>query len=187
MPEASPHLLCVCLLAAHAAAGADGADGADGAAQSLRCPPSLLRQVLRVSYRKVRCADHVLIGLRPLHLCGTSLEGGHRRLFRTLRFVRVEPTKQRRFGCRLVAIAIASPYAQPRCAGRDRPRESGQRCRTRSPNRYVCITTTAVMAGSVDIPPDGSPSTQPYRRERPWCPPSRRVPHKWSGRRPIST
>jgi hypothetical protein len=31
----------------------------------------------------------------------------------------------------------------------------------------------------------GSPSTQPYRRERPWCPPSRRVPHKWSGRRPV--
>src|SRR5580698_9776507 len=29
--------------------------------QSLRCPPSLLRQVLRVSYRKGRCAARVLI------------------------------------------------------------------------------------------------------------------------------
>jgi hypothetical protein len=28
-----------------------------------------------------------LFGLRPLHLSGTRLEGGHRRLFRTLRFV----------------------------------------------------------------------------------------------------
>jgi hypothetical protein len=32
--------------------------------------------------------------------------------------------------------------------------------------------------------PNCSPSRRPYRRERPWCPPSRRVPHKWSGRRP---
>ena len=37
---------------------------------------------------------------------------------------------------------------------------------------------------SMPTPRNGSPSTQPYRRERPWCPPSRRVPHKCSGRRP---
>jgi hypothetical protein len=70
-------------------------------------PPSLLRHVLRVSYRKVRCAAVYLFGLRPLHLCGTRLEGGHRRLFPSLRFVWVEPTMQRRFGCWLAGIAIA--------------------------------------------------------------------------------
>jgi hypothetical protein len=91
----------------------------DVAAQSLRCPPSLLRHVLRVSYRKVRCADHVLIGLRPLHLCGTRLEGGHRRLSPTLRFVWVEPTEQRRFGCWLFAIAKRSiPARRSRSSAR---------------------------------------------------------------------
>jgi hypothetical protein len=70
--------------------------------------PTLAAQtVLRVSWRKGRCAARVLIGLRPLHLCGTRLEGGHRRLFPSLRFVRVEPTKQGRFGCWLVAMTIA--------------------------------------------------------------------------------
>src|SRR3954462_9285389 len=52
-----------------------------------------------------------LFGLRPLHLSGTRLEGGHRRLFRTLRCGGVEPTKQRRFGCQFIAIAERSASA----------------------------------------------------------------------------
>src|SRR6187402_3685571 len=55
------------------------------------CPPSLLRQVLRVSYRKGRCAAVYLFGLRPLHLCGTRLEGGHQGLSRRYGQLEGEP------------------------------------------------------------------------------------------------
>ncbi len=96
---------------ARAGAGGAGGTGRGGEAQSLRCPPSLLRHVLRVSYRKGRCAAVYLFGLRPLHLCGTRLEGGHRRLFPSLRFVWVEP-KQRCFGCWFVAVARRSTLAR---------------------------------------------------------------------------
>jgi hypothetical protein len=130
--------------------------------------PTLAAQtVLRVSYRRGRCAARVLIGLRPLHLCGTRLEGGHRRLSRALRCAWVEPKPRdsivRRhggagarkvFGNRVPATASASPGVPAAAGGRRRHH------------------------------PTGSPPTPPYRRERPWCPPSRRVPHKWSGRRP---
>ena len=55
------------------------------------CPPSLLRHVLRVPYRKGRCAAVYLYGLRPLHLCGTRLEGGHQGLSRRYGGVEGEP------------------------------------------------------------------------------------------------
>jgi hypothetical protein len=58
----------------------------------------------------------------------------------------------------------------------------------RSKSRNVRNSTTAVTDGFGGHPhANGSPSGRPYRRERPWCPPSMRVPDKWSGRRPTGT
>src|SRR6187402_516259 len=106
--KASVHSHCECLFLAARAATCVEAWGAepwcpdvaaqslrclDVAAQSLRCPPSLLRQVLRVRQGKAATRPVFLFGLRPLHLCGTRLEGGHRRLSRTLRFAWVEPKR----------------------------------------------------------------------------------------------
>src|SRR6187402_2394458 len=70
-----------------------GLRGSDVAEQSLRCPPSLLRQSSAFRSGKAAARPVVLSGLRPLHLCGTRLEGGHRRLSRTLRFAWVEPRR----------------------------------------------------------------------------------------------
>src|SRR6187402_3753285 len=53
--------------------------------------PTLAAQtVLRVREGKAAARPMYLFGLRPLHLCGTRLEGGHRRLSHTLRFAWVE-------------------------------------------------------------------------------------------------
>ena len=129
--------------------------------------PTLAAQtVLRVSYRKGRCAAHVLIGLRPLHLCGTRLEGGHRRLSRTLRLAWVEPKR-----------ATASSAGTP---SQERGRCSATGFQEPLPHR----PGVPRMAEADDGTTPRLSFTQPYRRERPWCPPSRRVPHKWSGRRP---
>src|SRR4051794_12097998 len=108
--KTSPRSFCDCLLPVHATSGpgvtARSLRCLASEAQSLRCPPSLLRHPF--AFRTGRPLPRLmyLFGLRPLHLSGTRLEGGHRRLFRTLRFVGVEPTKQRRFGCQLIAIAM---------------------------------------------------------------------------------
>jgi hypothetical protein len=46
------------------------------------CPPSLLRQSSAFRSGKAANAAVYLFGLRPLHLCGTRLEGGHQGLSR---------------------------------------------------------------------------------------------------------
>jgi hypothetical protein len=91
--------------AAPATSSRHGGSGGHGA------EPSLLGRVRRRAFgAHPRCSDTpsrfvperplprpmFLFGLRPLHLSGTRLEGGHRRLFPFPRFVRVEPTKQSR-------------------------------------------------------------------------------------------
>jgi hypothetical protein len=113
-----------------------------------------------------RCAADVLIGLRPLHLCGTRLEGGHRRLSRNLRFAWVEPKR--------AAASSAGTSA----------RERGGVLQPSARDRFRIALVFRERPGPTAAPRNGSPPTPPYRRERPWCPPSRRVPHKWSGRRP---
>ena len=55
------------------------------------CPPSLLRQVLRVRQGKAAARPVYLFGLRPLHLCGTRLEGGHQGLSRRYGQLEGEP------------------------------------------------------------------------------------------------
>ncbi|PTR35054.1 hypothetical protein C8J98_101315 [Luteibacter sp. OK325] len=141
-----------------------GGRGRSGAEPSV---PTLAAQtVLRVSYRKGRCAARVLIGLRPLHLCGTRLEGGHRRLSRTLRFAWVEPKR--------VAASSAGTQAKAR----------GNVIGTGTSHRFRMGQEFRERPGPTTAPRNGSPFIRPYRRERPWYPPSRRVPHKWSGRRP---
>ena len=154
------------------------AAGRSGAEPSV---PTLAAQtVLRVREGRPLTRPVYLFGLRPLHLCGTRLEGGHRRLSRTLRFVWVEPK-------RAAASSAGTPTHQHR-RRRRRRREDG----VRQPGTRHRVPATASASpgcsgsgrGRRRHHANGSPSTQPYRRERPWCPPSRRVPHKWSGRRP---
>jgi hypothetical protein len=142
-------------------------------AQSLRCPPSLLRQSSAFG-SEGRYAAHALIGLRPLHLCGTRLEGGHRRLSRTLRFAWVEPKR----------VAASSAGTQARRHAGTPAKARGNVIGTGTSHRFRMGQEFRERPGPTTAPRDGSPFTRPYRRERPWCPPSRRVPHKWSGRRP---
>ena len=124
-------------------------------------------------------------GLRPLHLCGTRLEGGHRRLSRTLRFAwpsqRAAASSARRHAGTHVSTP-ASRHASARArAGAGARKVFGNRF-TSSSFRIALVFDSG--RGRQRHHANGSPSTPPYRRERPWCPPSRRVPHKWSGRRP---
>jgi hypothetical protein len=98
--KASVHSLRECVLsAAHAAACLDVA------AQSLRCPPSLLRQSSAFG-PEGRFAAHVSTWPAAAHLCGTRLEGGHRRLSRTLRLAWVEPKR--------AAVSSAGTLAEAR-------------------------------------------------------------------------
>jgi hypothetical protein len=94
-----------------------------------------------------------------------------------------EPTKQRRFGCPVIAIVTRStspPVAIVRVSQRSGEEALTEpKCMHKHDGRGKPFRRPR--------PPNGSPSGLPYRRERPWCPPSRRVPHKWSGRRPIRT
>jgi hypothetical protein len=122
------------------------------------------------------------------HLCGTRLEGGHRSLSRTLRFVLVEPMR--------AATSAAGTRARGNAGTSPRRHavtpDEGTGARKVLGNRVAATASASPWCSGIgpeatSPPRNGSPSTQPYRRERPWCPPSRRVPHKWSGRRPIGT
>jgi hypothetical protein len=98
--KASVHSLRECVLsAAHAAACLDVA------AQSFRRPPSLLRQSSALG-PEGRFAAHVSTWPAAAHLCGTRLEGGHRRLSRTLRLAWVEPKR--------AAVSSAGTLAEAR-------------------------------------------------------------------------
>jgi hypothetical protein len=119
--KASVHSLRECVLsAAHAAACLDVAAQSlrrppsllrqssalgDVVAQSLRCPPSLLRQSSAFG-PEGRFAAHVSTWPAAAHLCGTRLEGGHRRLSRTLRLAWVEPKR--------AAVSSAGTLAEAR-------------------------------------------------------------------------
>jgi hypothetical protein len=141
--KTSPRSFCDCLLPAHAASGPDVTARSlrclDVPAQSLRCPPSLLRHPF--AFRTGRPLPRLmyLFGLRPLHLSGTRLEGGHRSLSRALRFVGIEPTKQRRIGCWLAAIAKRSTPTR-------QSRSSTQRsAATRTLSESGCMCETAAV------------------------------------------
>jgi hypothetical protein len=93
------------------------------------CPPSLLRQSSAFRTGRPLMRLMYLFGLRPLHLSGTRIEGGHQAL-------------SRRYGQR---------EGEP--------------------------TAEAALLRRLD-------PTNLRGRESLRCPPSRRVPAKWSGRRP---
>ena len=73
-------------------------------------PPSLLRQSSAFRSGKAAARPMYLFGLRPLHLCGTRLEGGHQGLSRQCGSVDGEPWRGggRRRSC---AAAFASEAA----------------------------------------------------------------------------
>jgi hypothetical protein len=112
--------------------GAEPSVPSNVAAQSLRCPPSLLRQSSAFRAGKAAARPMYLFGLRPLHLCGTRLEGGHRRLSRTLRLAWVEPKRgsivgrhagtgaMKVIGNQVPATASASPWCSENSRGRRR-------------------------------------------------------------------
>jgi hypothetical protein len=118
--------------------------------------PTLAAQTpLRVSYRKAAARPMYPSGLRPLHLSGTRLEGGHRRLFPSLRFVGVEPTKQRRFGCRVIAIVKRSNVS-PVVIVRARQRsgeEVAQRAGMHAPARLPCRPASAATLTATALRP----------------------------------
>src|SRR6187402_2379174 len=91
--------------------------------------PTLAAQtVLRVRKGRPLTRPMYLFGLRPLHLCGTRLEGGHRRLSRTLRFAWVGP-KRAAASTTVLTARIRSTYGcrQARRHRRRRRREEGVR------------------------------------------------------------
>jgi hypothetical protein len=57
------------------------------------CPPSLLRQSSAFEKERPLTRPMYLSGLRPLHLCGTRLEGGHQGLSRRYGWVEGEPLR----------------------------------------------------------------------------------------------
>ena len=156
------------------------------AAQSLRCPPSLLRQSSAFRTGKAATRPVFLFGLRPLHLCGTRLEGGRRRLPRTLKFAWVEPMRAVASTCRFSRNPFAMLAAVARHSGADARKVFG--------NRVPATAYQPSLPHRPGVRQRPGPTTAPRQRpsfhttvssrERPWCPPSRRVPHKWSGRRP---
>jgi hypothetical protein len=153
---------------AFAAAAAD----VDVAAQSLRCPPSLLRQVLRVRRGRplARPMSYMAYGRSlvrnsprgwaPKTLPDPEVRVGRARACGGTVGRHVGTPHEGTHARKVLGNLVAAPASafSPWCSGNRRGR------RRHNAN--------------------SSPSTQPYRRERPWCPPSRRVPHKWSGRRP---
>jgi hypothetical protein len=107
-----------------------------------------------------------LFGLRPLHLCGTRLEGGHQGLSRRYGAVEGEPVRP-------ASSAHAAPGTLGRCGNvcwhpvADHPPRACGRVRADDAAARFGSTHANLTA-----------------RESLRCPPSRRVPHKWSGRRP---
>ena len=79
--------------------------------------------VLRVREGRPLTRPMYLFGLRPLHLCGTRLEGGHRRLSRTLRFAWVEQSSRS-----IVGDTATRRHGDTPHAARRTPTQSRGRC-----------------------------------------------------------
>jgi len=135
-----------------------------------------------------------LSGLRPLHLCGTRLKGGHQGLSRRYRQREGEP---------LAWVWPPNPAVE--AVVRLRNFRLGERLRrrcaaSRGPARPARWGRPLAMAMAIVMAIAMATGQQPKRRcfvgstrtnlrdgKSLRCPPSRRVPHKWSGRRPIRT
>jgi hypothetical protein len=131
-----------------------------------------------------------LSGLRPLHLCGTRLEGGHQGLSRRYGQLEGEPLEwalPQKPALTAVVLVVSGSV------GERLPRHCAALAQT-----IATIATGALGVGRLATAM--TTSQQPKRRcftgsthtnlrdgKSLRCPPSRRVPHKWSGRRPIST
>jgi hypothetical protein len=150
------------------------------------CPPSLLRQVLRVRKGKAANAAHVPIWPTAAPLVRNSPRGWAPRSLTTIRsagrrafgwawppkgaVTAVVPVRHFRLGERLRCCCAVS-------RGRSRLARWGRRLAmamvtSRQPKRPCFVGSTR-------------PNLRDGKSLR--CPPSRRVPHKWSGRRPIRT
>src|SRR6187402_3009894 len=138
--------------------------------------------VLRVREGRPLTRPMYLFGLRPLHLCGTRLEGGHQGLSR--RYGGVEESR-----CAVPPSLPAVHRTPGRCGSGCWYAVAG----TRLPNTFLAFPFAPAPAPACRracVPADdatarfGSIHTNLKVRESLRCPPSRRVPHKWSGRRP---
>ncbi len=111
-----------------------------------------------------------LFGLRPLHLCGTRIEGGHQGLSRRYGGVEGEPLAWGRRRVRPVPEprAMRKPLLIPGC------RTPSSRLRFHWRGCEAADDAAALWLDHANL----------RVRESLRCPPSRRVPHKWSGRRP---
>src|SRR6187402_574970 len=114
-----------------------------------------------------------LFGLRPLHLCGTRLEGGHQGLSLRYGWVRGEP--QRGAGVGVGRSRNTRAMRKPLLVAGCRIPSSRLRLRLRL---RACVPADDAAARL------SSAHANLRVRESLRCPPSRRVPHKWSGRRP---
>jgi hypothetical protein len=145
--------------------------------------PTLAAQtVLRVRIGRPLTRPMYLSGLRPLHLCGTRLEGGHQGLSRRYGRLDGEP----------LGVGVATEAG--RYGGRADTSFPARRAFS-SPLRYLARTISTRWGrpfgdGDGDEPATearcfvGSTHTNLRDGKSLRCPPSRRVPHKWSGRRP---
>src|SRR3954471_5049425 len=98
--KTSPQSFCDCLLPAHAASGPDVTAQSlrclASEAQSLRCPPSLLRHPFAFRTGKAATAAHVLIWPTAAPLVGNSPRGWAPKTLPNPEVRGVEPTKQSR-------------------------------------------------------------------------------------------
>ncbi len=130
------------------------------------------------STRKGRCAARVLIWPTAAPLVRNSPRGWAPKTLPDLE-VRVGRANARS----IVGDTATRRHGDTPQPTRRHSREEGVRQPGIS-NRFRIALVCRQRSGRRGTTPTALPPTPPHRRERPWCPPSRRVPHKWSGRRP---
>jgi hypothetical protein len=136
------------------------------------CPPSLLRQSSAFRTGKAANAAHGPIWPTAAPLVRNSPRGWTPRSLTTMRLSEGEPLRG----------AVVGP-GRSRTPGRCRCRCDAM-AGTRLPNTFLAPAPTCPPTM---LPRFGSTHASLRVRESLRCPPSRRVPHKWSGRRPIRT